>query len=212
MQINNLSVGELSTNCYIIVTQKNNGIVIDPGGSFGQIKLFIETNNIHVTAIVLTHGHYDHIGAVSELKKLTNAKLYIHKDDNEMLGSAQKCLATLFDDSEFKPIKADVLLKNGDKITVDEVILTTMHTRGHTKGSCVFLCDDVMFSGDTLFKNGFGRTDLYGGNIEELRHSLCDLAHLEGDYTILSGHGEQTTLAYEKITNPYMGTNYDDIF
>lgn len=213
MKINQLQVGELSTNCYIVTTEKNNAIVIDAGGSFEAIKKFLEENDITVKAIVLTHGHYDHIEAVNSLKELTNAPLYIHKDDEELIICPEKSLSTHFTDfTNFIPLKADVLLKDGDLITVDDVTLKTVHTTGHTKGSCVFCCDGFMFAGDTLFKNGCGRTDLYGGNMDNMRISMRKLADLEGDYTVLSGHGEQTKLSYERLTNQYMGASYDDIF
>ena len=213
MKINQLQVGELSTNCYIVATEKNNGIVIDAGGSFESIKKFLEQSKITVKAIVLTHGHFDHISAINELKNLTNAPVYIHKDDEELILSPEKSLSTHFIDfSDFIPIKADVLLQDGDVITVDELNFTTIHTTGHTKGSCVFCCEGVMFAGDTLFKDGCGRTDLYGGNMDNMRISLRKLADLEGDYKVLPGHGEHTKMSYERLTNQYMGASYDDLF
>ncbi len=213
MTINKISVGELSTNCYIIKTDNNNAIIIDAGANAKGIMDFIDKNNLTVKALVLTHGHFDHIGAVSEIKDKTGAKVYIHESDAELLDDADNSMAIhLIDMKNYIITKPDVLLKDGDTIEVDEVKLTVIHTPGHTKGSCVFITGEVMFAGDTLFCGGIGRTDLYGGNMQTMKASLKKLALINDDFTVLSGHGDQTTLSYEKRTNPYMGTNYDDIF
>lgn len=213
MKINQIVVGALTVNCYIISTDKNNAVIIDAGAEANSIIKFVEENKLIVKAIVLTHGHFDHIWAVKAIKDKTGAKIYIHTSDGEMMTDSVKNLAAMFEDTEiFAGVEADVLLNDGDIIEVDEVKLKLMHTPGHSKGSSVYIMDDIIFSGDTLFNGGSGRTDFYGGNIQILTNSLENLAALEGDYTVLSGHGEQTTLNYERRTNPYMGKSYDDIF
>jgi len=213
MIIHKMALGQLQTNCYIIQTDKNNAIIIDAGANPNQVMDFIKTNKLNVLALMLTHGHYDHTGAIAQLKKLTNANIYIHKDDAEMLEDARKGLAIHFmDESEYVPIKADVLMYDGAKFEFDEVSIEVIHTPGHSKGSCVFVVDEYMFSGDTLFENSIGRTDLYGGNMNQMKSSLKKLALIEEDLLILPGHGDRTTLKQEKRTNPNMGTNYDDIF
>lgn len=213
MQVNILSVSPISTNCYVLVNDENVAVVIDPGGSFPHIKAFIEKNKLTVEAILLTHGHHDHIGATYELKQYTGAKVYIHADDNEMLSDGDKCLAFHFiEHDEFIPIVADEILQDGSKFSVSDMEFTVMHTKGHTRGSCIFLCGEYIFTGDTLFKNSYGRTDLYGGSDADMRKSLKKISGIVGEAIIFPGHGQSTELAYEKLTNPLMGGSYDDIF
>lgn len=213
MKITQIVVGALSTNCYIITTDKGNAIVLDPGGCYDRIVSNL--GDTPVIAILLTHGHFDHIDAADALKKATGAPLYVHEADNEMIISADKCLHyQLCDDHDFVPLKADHLLKDGDTVSFDDVTLTVMHTPGHTKGSCIYygVESGVMFTGDTLFAGTLGRTDHYGGDHKVECESLKRIAGIAGDFKILPGHGEHTTLEQERRSNPYMGTNYDDIF
>ncbi|WMJ22390.1 MBL fold metallo-hydrolase [Paludicola sp. MB14-C6] len=213
MKIHQLAVGELGTNCYIVATQKNNAMVIDAGGNAKGILQFLKENNLTLKLLLLTHAHYDHMGAVYELQQQTGAKVVLYKDEQEILLDPTKNVAIHFIEmNEFKPVQADVLLQDGDSVVLDEVTLQVIHTPGHTKGSCVYYTDGVMFSGDTLFQQSIGRTDLYSGNMNDMKASLKKLINLTEDYTVLPGHGNKTSLRYEKTTNPYMGTNYDDIF
>lgn len=213
MVIHKMALGQLQTNCYIIQTENNNAIIIDSGANPNQVMDFIKTIKLKVSALMLTHGHYDHTGAVDEIKKQTGANIYIHKDDAEMLENAQKGLAIHFmDESEYVPIKADVLMQDGTKFEFDEVSIEVIHTPGHSKGSCVFVAGEYMFSGDTLFERSIGRTDLYGGDMGQMKASLKKLALIDADLLVLPGHGDSTTLRKEKRANPHMGTNYDDIF
>lgn len=213
MKIHQMSVGELGTNCYIVVSEQNNALVIDAGANAKEILNFTKKNQTTIKILLLTHAHFDHIGAVYELQQQTGAKVVLHKDENELLLDPLKNVANLFISLDvFHPIKADVLLQDGDTIDLDEISLKVMHTPGHTKGSCVYYADGVMFSGDTLFQQSVGRTDFYGGSMDDMKQSMKKLSQLSDDYTVLPGHGGKTTLQYEKITNPYMGTNYDDIF
>jgi hydroxyacylglutathione hydrolase len=213
MKIHQMSVGELGTNCYIVVSEQNNALVIDAGANAKEILNFTKKNQYTIKILLLTHAHFDHIGAVYELQQQTGAKVVLHKDENELLLDPLKNVANLFISLDvFHPIKADVLLQDGDTIDLDEISLKVMHTPGHTKGSCVYYADGVMFSGDTLFQQSVGRTDFYGGSMDDMKQSMKKLSQLSDDYTVLPGHGGKTTLQYEKITNPYMGTNYDDIF
>lgn len=213
MKIHQMSVGELGTNCYIVVSEQNNALVIDAGANAKEILNFTKKNQTTMKILLLTHAHFDHIGAVYELQQQTGAKVVLHKDENELLLDPVKNVANLFISLDaFHPIKADVLLQDGDTVDLDEISLKVMHTPGHTKGSCVYYTDGVMFSGDTLFQQSVGRTDFYGGSMDDMKQSMKKLSQLSDDYTVLPGHGGKTTLQYEKITNPYMGTNYDDIF
>lgn len=215
MKITQLTVGELSTNCYVLASEENNAIIIDAGANSDRIADYIRQKNLNVKALVFTHGHFDHIAAAEDLKRLTGAVTYIHEEDEELFKSPDKTMSHFFTSfGDYKGEDIDVKLHDGDVITVDEIELRVMHTPGHSKGSCVFLADDdgVMFSGDTLFYCSCGRTDLYGGSQPKLMESLARLRELAGEYTVLTGHGQQTKLSFERYANPYMGTDYDDIF
>ncbi|MDF2566807.1 MAG: Zn-dependent hydrolase, including glyoxylase, partial [Oscillospiraceae bacterium] len=172
-----------------------------------------QKNNLTLKVIILTHGHFDHIGAAKELKEQSGAKVMIHEQDAEMLEDNRKNLAVHFDVYDYVPFKADALLKDGDTIELDELRMEVIHTPGHSKGSITLRFGNVLLAGDTLFKGSAGRTDHYGGDYQSLKKSLARLANLAGDYVVYSGHGPETTLATERRTNPYMGTaDYDNCF
>ena len=204
MKIIVMQVGMLSVNCYIVVSDSQNAAVIDPGGEAERILDYLQTNKLTLKRILLTHGHIDHIGAVKVLKDRTGAEIYIHDLDAEMLNDPVKNLASPFR-MAYQPVSPDHTFSDGSRISLDEITFTVMHTPGHTKGSSVFLTGTTMFSGDTLFQGSIGRTDFYGGDYETMQRSLKKLSELETDYTVLSGHGEKTTLGEEKKYNPYLG-------
>ncbi len=204
MKIIVMQVGMLSVNCYIVVSDSQNAAVIDPGGEAERILDYLQTNKLTLKRILLTHGHIDHIGAVKVLKDRTGAEIYIHDLDAEMLNDPVKNLASPFR-MAYQPVSPDHTFSDGSRISLDEITFTVMHTPGHTKGSSVFLTGTTMFSGDTLFQGSIGRTDFYGGDYEAMQRSLKKLSELETDYTVLSGHGEKTTLGEEKKYNPYLG-------
>lgn len=204
MKIIVMQVGMLSVNCYIVVSDSQNAAVIDPGGEAERILDYLQTNKLTLKRILLTHGHIDHIGAVKVLKDRTGAEIYIHDLDAEMLNDPVKNLASPFR-MAYQPVSPDHTFSDGSRISLDEITFTVMHTPGHTKGSSVFLTGTTMFSGDTLFQGSIGRTDFYGGDYEVMQRSLKKLSELETDYTVLSGHGEKTTLGEEKKYNPYLG-------
>lgn len=203
MELYQYTVGMLSTNCYLLKTNQNNGILIDPGAQAEQLLEEIEKLGINLKKIVLTHGHYDHIGAVHDIKMATGAELSIHADDVEMLEDPRKNLASYFN-APYVPTKPDVIVQDGDTVVLDDISLNVLHTPGHTKGSCVLLGDNLMISGDTLFCGSVGRTDHYGGDYSALKQSLKKLYDLPGDYQVVAGHGRATTLEQERRTNPYM--------
>lgn len=204
MKIIVMQVGMLSVNCYIVVSDSQNAAVIDPGGEAERILDYLQTNKLTLKRILLTHGHIDHIGAVKVLKDRTGAEIYIHDLDAEMLNDSVKNLASPFR-MAYQPVSPDHTFSDASRISLDEITFTVMHTPGHTKGSSVFLTRTTMFSGDTLFQGSIGRTDFYGGDYEAMQRSLKKLSELETDYTVLSGHGEKTTLGEEKKYNPYLG-------
>lgn len=212
MKIARLPVGMLQTNCYILSSDRKNALLIDPGAEPERILAYCQKEGISIRMLVFTHGHFDHIGAASVLKEATGAQTILPAADEELFLDPRKNGSFFTSFAGYTPQTPDRLYGEGDVIELDDIRLTAMHTPGHTRGSSVLVGEDVLFTGDTLFAGSAGRTDLYGGDGRALMDSLSRIALLEGDFLLLSGHGEQSTLAREKMTNPFLGTNYDDIF
>ncbi|MEG0508088.1 MAG: MBL fold metallo-hydrolase [Eubacterium sp.] len=205
MKIVKLVVGPMASNCFIAWDENTkDAVIIDPGFEDDRIMETVNKHGLKVDKILLTHGHFDHIGGLEKTKALTGAKVYIYVDDADTLTSAGKNLSTMVG----KPMNlapADVLLHDGDEIKISpEITFKTLHTPGHTEGSCCFIADDVIFSGDTLFQGSIGRTDFPGGNYGQMMNSLNKLVHYNSDMTVLPGHGEDTDIAYEKARNPFI--------
>lgn len=209
MEIKTLVLKPLGTNCYLVKTGENTGVVIDPAGEADVILETAGEMEIEIKKILLTHGHFDHTGAVNTIKNSTGSKVYIHKDDECMLKDGNKALAYFCPSIPFEEKEADVLLEDGDTIEQDGIVFKVMHTPGHSAGSVCFLVNnpdglDIMFSGDTIFRDSIGRSDGYSGDYIIQKKSLEKLKALEDDYLILSGHGESTTLKEEKMFNPFI--------
>lgn len=209
MEIKTLVLSPLGTNCYLVKTGEDRGVVIDPADDAEKILLKAEEMGISIKKILLTHGHFDHTGAAKEIKEKTDAPIYIHKDDECMLSDGNKALAYFCPEIPFEEKKADVLLKDGDTVTDGEVTFKVMHTPGHSAGSVCFLIESVtekniMFAGDTIFKDSIGRSDGYSGDYIVQRATLEKLRNLTEDYIIYSGHGASTTLKTEKKFNPFI--------
>jgi len=169
MEIKRLVVGELATNCYIL-TSANEMAVIDPGGDADKILEEIKRSSAKVKYIIITHEHFDHVLAVKEVKRETEAEILAHQN------SSYQC---------------DRALSEGEEIEIGDIVLTVLHTPGHTKDSISLLGPNIIFTGDTLFKDGYGRTDLPGGSEEEMERSLQRLSTLsKPGMMIYPGHGE----------------------
>ncbi len=209
MEIKSLVLKPLGTNCYLVKTGEATGVVIDPAGEADKILETAGDMEMRIEKILLTHGHFDHTGAVNLVKKATDAKVYIHKADECMLKDGDKALAYFCPSIPFEEKEADVLLEDGDTIEQDGIVFTVMHTPGHSAGSVCFFVNnpdglDVMFSGDTIFRDSIGRSDGYSGDYIVQKNTLAKLKALDKDYLILSGHGESTTLNEEKMFNPFI--------
>lgn len=207
MQLITLPVGAIGTNCYIAVSKENNCIIIDPGANAQKIINEIEKIKATPKYILLTHGHYDHIGAVKKLSKyFKNLPFYIHQNDVEMLCDPEHVYGSMrsIGEDDYKFESVENTLKEGDEIAVDELKIKVVETPGHTKGGVIYLLDDIMFAGDTLFREEIGRVDLYGGDHEVMKNTLKKLVNLPGNYTVYPGHGEATSLDYERKNNFYI--------
>lgn len=204
MKIHNLQLGELRSNCYIVETAPGQCVAIDIGGDSRLLLNYLQMKHLKLNKILLTHGHYDHMGGVAEVKEQTGAEVYIHSDDANMLESSSASLAAAMSIMPFKPVNQYISISDDCYIADGDVTFRVIHTPGHTKGSVCYVCGETIFSGDTLFCCSIGRTDFPGGSMTEMRQSLSKLIQLEGDYKICPGHNETSTLNYERINNPYL--------
>ena len=182
MKIHHLQLGPLRANCYIVETAPGRCVAVDIGGDSRLLLEFLKMKKLRLSKILLTHGHFDHIGGAEEVRKATGAEIYIHELDAYMLDSEAHSLANNMSECSFR----------------------VLHTPGHTQGSVCYICGDAIFSGDTLFCCSVGRTDFPHSSSSAMMYSLNKLYHLEGDYRVYPGHNETTTLDYEREANPYM--------
>ena len=202
MIIHTLPLGDYQTNCYIAYAPESKSCaIIDPGYFSERILAFLQDKGHTVDAILLTHGHFDHVGAVRSLVEATGCRLWMKEADYTQRKTPQNDFLYPIHDHNFCEVN---LCEEGERISAGGLTFTVMETPGHTWGSVCYLCENAMFSGDTLFAGSWGRTDLPGGDGQTLALSLERLGELEGDYTVYPGHGETTTLAAEKKWNPYM--------
>lgn len=191
MKITVLPLGSLQANCYV-AAQDGICAVIDPGAQGAQLAGWLKDQNLTPRAVLLTHGHFDHVGGVRALVDAFGMDVYLHEADTTMTGELAQGLYW------------NKTYAEGDCIRVGQMEFTVLHTPGHTPGSVCLRAGDTLFSGDTLFAGSCGRTDFPGGSWEQMLASLHRLAALEGDCTVLSGHGGETTLEHERAYNPYM--------
>lgn len=198
MKIISMQVGPIMTNCYILIDEESKKTaVIDPGEDADRILAALREEDSQVEYILLTHGHYDHTTAVPELHAaLPQARIYIHQADANGAGSKLFPLASQVEDL--------LLYDEGDTLALGGLTIQVLHTPGHSPGSVTLLAEEYMLSGDTLFAMSCGRTDLPGGDSYDMIASLVRLADLEGDYKVCPGHGEDSTLDFERKNNPYM--------
>lgn len=199
MIIKTFAVGVMRANCYLVYGNKaGEAVLFDPGKGFERISSFCQSEGVKVTAVFLTHGHFDHILEAS-IWQNNGAKIYIHRLDEEKLNS-EKNLAYLVGAS-VAPCKADILLDDGEEIVVAGFTIKVIHTPGHSVGSVCYLIENTLFTGDTLFHGDCGRTDFPDGSQADLVKSIQKLFALPGDYTVLPGHEEGTTMEEERKNN-----------
>ncbi len=189
--------------CYIVADEHGAAAVIDPGADADAIRRTLAAHRLTLSAILLTHAHFDHIGAVDALLDGTAVPLYCHCGDIPALRDPAANLSAFFGESLCLASTATPVA-DGDTVTVGSLTFTVLHTPGHTPGSVCYAIDDHLFSGDTLFCESVGRMDFPGGDSRAMRQSLSRLLAIEGDARVYPGHGEETTLSHERQYNPYV--------
>lgn len=198
MKIQTLQVGPIGTNCYILSDpEAGKCAVIDPGEEASQVAAAVKGSGCAPCAILLTHGHYDHTGAVAALRQQwPDIPVYLSRLDQ---AGDNPYLRELF-----PPIAGAVDYGEGDTIAVGTLTVEVLSTPGHSEGSVTLRCGDVLFCGDTLFAGSCGRTDFPGGSMKKMLASLRRLGRLEGDLAVYPGHMEPSTLERERMYNPYL--------
>lgn len=191
-------LGVYQENAYILIDEESkDALVIDPGDEGESLVKYLESLKVHLKAILLTHGHVDHVGAVDAVRDAFGIPVYISELDMKYIDQRKMAFG--------KMRRADFFLKEGDVFTFAEKKVKIIETPGHSKGSLSFYIDGLLFSGDVLFQNSVGRTDLPGGNMEELLHSIKNkLMKLPGETRVFPGHGPETTLTMEQSFNGYL--------
>ena len=203
MLIKTITVGAYETNCYVVADEETlECAVIDPGADAATILDYLEETHLRCRFVLLTHGHFDHTGAVEDILAETEALLFVHKQDVGVSVGG--------DYYRFLPPEGTKFYSDGDVVCVGALSFTVIETPGHTPGSVTLLCADasdgasVLFTGDTLFRDSCGRTDFPGSSTEAILGSLKRLAELPGDYEVYPGHGFSSTLERERSANYFV--------
>lgn len=197
MLIKTLPVGQLETNCYVVTDEDSlDCAVIDPGDESGTILDYLEDNKLHCRAVLLTHAHFDHVGAANALLEATGAQLYMCEKELELVKGGASGRFTVPEDVKY--------YRDGDTVEVGGLRFEVMETPGHTPGGVTLRCGEALFTGDTLFLGSCGRTDFAGGDMRQELRSLKRIAELPGDYEVYPGHAESSMLSIEREHNPYV--------
>src|SRR5713226_5881500 len=204
-KIHTLVVGRLQTNCYILQTQ-GECIIVDPGDEPERIIRFLNDLKTRPKSIVATHTHFDHVLAVDGVRKATGAPFLIHQDDLTMLEAMKSRVRQFMGLEVPPPPKVDTFLKAGETLKLGNEEIRVIHTPGHSPGSISLSGEGYVLTGDALFNQSIGRTDLPGGDLDTLVHSIRDkLFQLEDSTIVYPGHGPETSIGDEKLANPFVG-------
>jgi glyoxylase-like metal-dependent hydrolase (beta-lactamase superfamily II) len=204
-----IPVGPLQCNCSILIDEKSReAVVIDPGDEAGLILDALERESARAVTLLHTHAHFDHVGATAEVAAATGASIRLHPADRPLYDRLPQ-QAAMFGLSAGPPTPVDQPLREGETISFGGLSVRVLHTPGHTPGSCSFLLEGerpVLFAGDTLFRRSIGRTDLWGGDTDQIFASIRGkLFELPSDTPVACGHGPATTIGEEKLANPFVG-------
>ena len=202
MKVISEKFGSMDNNCSLIIDEKTNQSALVDCNEFSQ-KMIDMIGDTDLKYILLTHGHFDHIIGARDTKAKYGAKVVISSEDKPMLSSSKLSLAA-FCNAPQNDVEADIVIADGDEITLGDTVIKVMSTPGHTLGSVCYIAENSIFSGDTLFYCSCGRTDFPSGSPEQMMSSLQKLKALDGDYKVYTGHNNLTTLDFERKNNPYM--------
>jgi glyoxylase-like metal-dependent hydrolase (beta-lactamase superfamily II) len=199
--IRRLAVGPLEANCFLIGDEgSGKAMVIDPGDEPDRITDGAKADNLSIEYIVCTHAHFDHVGAVPEVKDETGAKIILHKDELEIYQGARDMAA--FWGYDIPPLpEPDILVEEGSEIRLGALSFKVLHTPGHSPGGICLLGEGVVVTGDTLFAGSVGRTDFHGGDMNKLKESFQRLLSLPPETKVLAGHGPDSTIGEERSAN-----------
>jgi glyoxylase-like metal-dependent hydrolase (beta-lactamase superfamily II) len=204
-RISRYVVGPFATNCYFVWDEGERKVaIVDPGGDADLLLAELDAMKLEPAAILLTHGHIDHLMAVPELKGRFGVQVFAHAEERPILESAPM-QAEMFQLPYREVPQVDEWLQDGSEVRLNSLTFRVIHTPGHSPGGCCFQLDRVIFVGDTLFEASIGRTDLPGGDHEQLLRSIRErLFVLDDDVEVYPGHGEKTTIGKEKRFNPFL--------
>ena len=207
IRVDYMVVGPVSTNCYFFINEElREAVIVDPGENAGKIQSYLAENELKPVAILLTHGHFDHMMAAEELRAAYGIKVYATAKEKELLNSSTLNLAKGFLRADYT-MDADIYCKEGDEFYLAGCSVKVLETPGHTPGGCCYYIpsQNILFSGDTLFYGSIGRTDFPGGSFKELSKSIKEKLYVLPAETICySGHGDATRIGFEKEHNPYV--------
>lgn len=206
MKLSVITVGPYDTNCWLLTDEiTGKALIVDPGFYSSEVDSFLSYNGVkELEYILITHGHADHLCGASYFKEKYSGRIVIGDKDAHLLEEYHFGIRQHEYENLFRPCKADITVKDGAELDFCKEKIKIMYTPGHTNGEVCYIINDMLFSGDVLFKGTIGRTDLEGGDFFKLISSLRKISSLERNYKILPGHGEKTTLEYEKETNRYL--------
>ena len=205
MKLKKLNQGVFRVNNYILFDEETkDAVLIDAGGDFAETKAAIDEFGANLKYLLNTHSHMDHIAGDEEIQRNYDIPIYMHKDDEVLLKAFKESLR-MFDMPDYELPKSVTFINDGQVFKLGNKEIKTIHTPGHTKGGVSYLIDDMLFSGDTLFFESIGRTDLYGGNYNQLISSVKDKLFVLPDNTkVYPGHGIESTIGHEKENNAYV--------
>jgi len=202
-----MPLGRMQTNCYVLVKEDGSCLIVDPGGDGEKLIEFLREKNINPIGIVLTHAHFDHIGAVDVVREEYNVPAYVHINEKDWLTSPSLNCSDFMQVGKIQVKEADITISEEQELTLGSYTFQVFETPGHSPGgiSLYFKDKGIVLVGDALFNGSIGRTDLPGGNHEQLLHSIHGkLLNLPEETIVLSGHGPVTTIGNEMNSNPYL--------
>lgn len=205
IEIKSMTLGMVATNCYLIINKETKeALLVDPADNALRISNVIEENGCTLKAVLLTHGHFDHIMALNDLKKKYNVPVYAHEEEEDVLKQSSLNMSGMV--GQIYTTQADIYVKDGEHLKLAGLDVIVLHTPGHTKGgACYYFPEEkVLMSGDTLFHCSIGRTDFPTGSMSQLVRSVKEqLFVLPDDVQVYPGHDSGTSIGYEKQYNPF---------